>query len=44
METVTSVKEVKASGSSLAVYLTRELTLLGICKGDRVEITIRKVD
>ena len=44
MSTVTTVKEVKSSGSSLAVYITRELNLLNVDKGDKIEITIRKPD
>ena len=43
MNTVTSIKEVKSSGSSLAVYITRELNLLEVEKGDKIEITIKKV-
>lgn len=44
MNTVTTVKEVKHSGSSLAVYITRELNLMTVKKGDKVKITIEKVE
>lgn len=42
MNEITTSKIVKTSGSSLAVYLTRELTMLGLNKGDAVEITLKK--
>lgn len=44
MNVITTVKEVKSSGSSLAVYLTRELRLLNLNKGDRIKVIIEKTD
>lgn len=44
MDEITTVKEVKCSGSSLAVYITRELNMLDMKKGDKVKITIEKTD
>lgn len=44
MQEISAVKTIKHSGSSLAVYITRELTMLGVEKGQKVEIIIRKVE
>ena len=45
MKSITAIKEVKKSGSSKAIYVTNELSLLGIeNEGEKVEITITKID
>lgn len=43
MDMITTVKPVKKSGSSLNVYLTRELKLLGVGIGDTIEIVIKRI-
>lgn len=44
MNTVSTVKEVKYSGSSLAVYITRELNMMEVKRGDKVKVTLEKVE
>lgn len=41
---VVCVKHVVASGNGLGVNITREVKLLGLGRGDAVELTIRRVD
>lgn len=43
MNSITVVKQVKESGSSLAIYLTKELRMLELEKDDNVEITLKKI-
>lgn len=43
MNTIQAVKEIRGSGSSCAIYITRELSYLGLTKGDKVKITLEKV-
>lgn len=41
---IVATKCAKRTGNSLVVYLTNEMRLLGINEGDRVEVTIRRVN
>ena len=43
MNSIEVVKEVKSSGTSFALYLTKELRMLDVNKGDKVEVTIKKI-
>lgn len=43
MNEISTVKTVRASGSSLTVYITRELNMLKVGKGDSVEVTLKKI-
>lgn len=44
MKSITAVKEVKSSGSSLAIHVTRELKHLSVGKDEAVKITIEKIE
>ena len=43
MDRIQAVKEIRGSGSSCAIYITRELGYLGLTKGDKVKITLEKI-
>lgn len=43
MKKLTGIKHVSRTGHSLAVFLTKELSLLGIKEGESVMVTIERV-
>ena len=43
MKKLTGIKNVSRTGHSLAVFLTKELGLLGIKEGESVMVTIERV-
>lgn len=42
METIETTKKIKAGGTSLCVYLTKELKELGLKEGDLVKIILQR--
>lgn len=44
MDNIQAIKEVYTTGNSLVVSLTRELKMLELGKGDRVKITLEKIE
>lgn len=40
---LTVTKTIRTSGSSLSLYMTKELKILGLNKGDAVEVTIKRI-
>lgn len=41
---IEATKEVFTSGGSLIVYLTNELKMLDVEKGDKIKVTIEKIE
>lgn len=40
----TTVKDIKVSGTSLCVFITKEVKMLGLDRGQQVRITIERID
>ncbi|MDO5853475.1 MAG: hypothetical protein Q4Q62_05380, partial [Thermoplasmata archaeon] len=43
VDEVTTIAKISSGGSSLQLNLTRELKALGLDRGDRVEVTLRRI-
>lgn len=43
MEKIETVKTIMVSGNSLAVFLTTELKMMSLEKGDTVKVTLERV-
>lgn len=41
---VTATKQVRQHGNSLTVNITKECDMIGVSRGDLVEVTIKKAD
>lgn len=44
MDKITSYKTVMKQGSSLVLMVTKELSHIGLMRGDRVKVTLERVD
>lgn len=44
MDKIEATKEIMVTGSSLAIFATRELKMLNLAKGDKVKVTFEKVE
>lgn len=44
MDNIQTIKEVYTTGNSLVVSLTKELRMMELGKGDKVKITLEKVE
>lgn len=43
MNKITMVKNVKSTGTSLIIHITKEIQMLGLGKGDIVQVTLQKI-
>lgn len=41
---ITTIKKVSHSGNSLCVFMTNELDMMGIKRGEKVKLTIERVE
>lgn len=44
MNKIEAVKEIYTTGNSLVISITKEVRMMGISKGDKIKVTIEKVD
>ena len=44
MKSITAIKEIRLQGTSLVVIATKELSMLGLKKDDKVKVTLEKIE
>ena len=44
MMSITAIKEIRLQGTSLVVIATKELSMLGLKKDDKVKVTFEKIE
>lgn len=43
MNNIQAVKEIMVSGGSMCIFVTREIKMLELNKGDKVKVTFKKI-
>lgn len=44
MNSIQAIKEIYTTGNSLVVSITKEVRMLGLDKGDRIKVTIERIE
>lgn len=44
MHEISATKEIRRQGNSLVLILTKELSMIGLMNGDKVEVTLKRLD